>query len=46
MHERSFVLLPFKELYPKWVHPIEKKGLQELIDNLTDKQKILKIGKK
>ena len=46
MHERSFVLLPFKELYPKWVHPIEKKGLQELIDDLTDKQKILKIGKK
>ena len=46
MHERSFVLLPLKELNPKWVHPIKKNGLEELIRNLNDRQKILKISKK
>ena len=44
MHERSFVLLPLKELNPKWGHPIKKKGLEELIRNLNDRQKILKIS--
>ena len=46
MHERFFVLQPLRELNPKWVHPIKKKGLKELINNLDDKQKILKISKK
>ncbi len=46
MHERSFVLFPLSELSPKWVHPIKKKGIQELINNLKDRQKILKISEK
>ena len=46
MHERSFVLQPLSELNPKWIHPIKKKGLKELISNLNDKQKIFKISKK
>ena len=46
MHQRSFVLQPLQELNPKWVHPIKKKGLKELISNLNDKQKIFKISKK
>ena len=46
MHERSFVLQPLSELNPKWIHPIKKKGIKELIRNLNDKQKILKISKK
>ena len=46
MHERSFVLLPLSELNPKWVHPIKKKGIQELINNIKDRQKILKIFEK
>ena len=46
MHERSFVLQPLSELNPKWTHPIKKKGFKELIRNLNDKQKILKISKK
>ena len=46
MHERSFVLQPLSELNPKWVHPIKKKGIKELIRNLNDKQKISKISKK
>ena len=46
MHERAFVLLPLRELNFKWVHPINKKSLNELINNLCDKQKIIKISKK
>ena len=46
MHERSFVLQPLRELNPKWMHPIKKKGIKELIRNLNDKQKISKISKK
>ena len=46
MHERSFVLQPLRELNPKWIHPIKKKGLKELISNLNNKQKISKISKK
>ena len=46
MHKRSFVLLPLNELNPKWVHPIKKKGIQELINNIKDGQKILKISEK
>ena len=45
MHERSFVLQPLSELNPKWMHPIKKKGIKELIRNLNDKQKIFKISK-
>ena len=46
MHQRSFVLQPLQELNPKWIHPIKKKGLKELISNLNNKQKIFKISKK
>jgi len=46
MHQRSFVLQPLLELNPKWIHPIKKKGLKELIRNLNNKQKIFKISKK
>ena len=46
MHERFFVLQPLRELNPKWVHPIKKKGLNELISDLNNKQKIFKISKK
>ena len=46
MHERSFVLQPLNELNPKWIHPIKKKVIKELIRNLNNKQKISKISKK
>ena len=46
MHQRSFVLQPLCELNPKWIHPVTKKGIKELIRNLNNKQKILKISKK
>ena len=43
MHLRSFVLLPLRDLSPNWEHPITKKKINELIDNLDNKQKIKKI---
>ena len=46
MHERSFVLQPLSELNPTWIHPVKKEGIKELIMNLNNKQKILKISKK
>ena len=44
MHERSFVLQPLSELNPKWIHPIKKKGLKELISNLNDKNVLCVCG--
>lgn len=32
MHERLFVLVPFMELNPHWLHPVFKKNIQSLID--------------
>jgi 2-amino-4-hydroxy-6-hydroxymethyldihydropteridine diphosphokinase len=46
MHERSFVLQPLNELNPRWVHPVKKKGIKELIINLNNKYKIHKIYEK
>ena len=45
MHERAFVLLPLKDLNPKWYHPIKKKSINELIEKIKNKQKIYKILK-
>tara|TARA_B100000029_G_scaffold283923_1_gene277609 strand:- start:507 stop:1004 length:498 start_codon:yes stop_codon:yes gene_type:complete len=45
MHERAFVLLPMRDLNPKWYHPIKKKSLNALIKKIKNKQKIFKIIK-
>ena len=34
MHEREFVLRPFSEIDPNWVHPILKKDVSELLEEL------------
>lgn len=38
MHEREFVLLPMLDLVPGWVHPVLSKGLEELIDSISNDQ--------
>ncbi len=35
MNLRNFVLYPLREISPSWTHPISKKNISFLIDNLT-----------
>ena len=44
---RNFVLLPLKEIEPKWRHPISNESVDDLINKLNDNDKkcILKIKK-
>ena len=39
-HLRNFVLYPIKEIDPEWVHPILKKNIESLINNLKQKFRI------
>ena len=39
-HLRNFVLFPILQIDPNWVHPILKKNVQYLIDNLSQKSRI------
>ena len=42
---RNFVLIPLREILPKWEHPETRDSIDKLIDRLSDEQKksILKI---
>lgn len=37
VHKRGFVLLPMSEIAPKFVHPIFKKDIETLLEELNDK---------
>ena len=39
-HLRNFVLFPILQIDPDWVHPILKKNVQYLINNLSQKSRI------
>ncbi len=39
-HLRNFVLFPILQIDPNWLHPILKKNVQYLIDNLSQKSRI------
>ena len=39
-HLRNFVLFPISEIDPNWTHPILKKNVQYLINNLSQKSRI------
>ena len=39
-HIRNFVLYPIKEIDPKWIHPIFKKNVDVLINELSQKSRI------
>ena len=45
MHERLFVLLPLKEISQNWIHPILKRNIDELIENISLEYKFLKCEK-
>ena len=40
MHQRAFVLLPLRELCPKWYHPVTGISIDDLIAKLPSCQKI------
>ena len=44
MHQRAFVLYPLQEIAPKWVHPVLKKSVSELIEKIPAGQEIRKAG--
>ena len=39
-HTRNFVLYPIKEIDPKWTHPILRKNVDFLINDLSQKSRI------
>jgi 2-amino-4-hydroxy-6-hydroxymethyldihydropteridine diphosphokinase len=39
-HIRNFVLYPIKEIDPKWIHPISKKNVDFLINELSQNSRI------
>ena len=42
--ERNFVLIPFAEIAPQFVHPVLKKTIKELLDTSPDQKKVVKVG--
>jgi len=43
MHERPFVLIPFAEIEPKFIHPVLRKRISELTKEVNANIKVLKI---
>ena len=39
-HNRNFVLYPIKEIDPNWIHPIYRKNIDFLINELSQKTRI------
>ena len=43
MHQRRFVLEPLAEIAPQALHPISKKTIRELLDELPDGQTVRRV---
>ncbi len=41
LHERDFVLIPLKELWPEWVHPEKNKNIEELYTMLSSTERYI-----
>ncbi|MCX8085073.1 MAG: 2-amino-4-hydroxy-6-hydroxymethyldihydropteridine diphosphokinase [Calditerrivibrio sp.] len=44
LHKRSFVLYPLKEVEESYIHPVTKKTIYEMINELHDDLNIKKMG--
>jgi 2-amino-4-hydroxy-6-hydroxymethyldihydropteridine diphosphokinase len=42
MHERKFVLVPFCDIAPDYIHPVFQRSIRELLDSTEDKSIITK----
>jgi 2-amino-4-hydroxy-6-hydroxymethyldihydropteridine diphosphokinase len=43
LHNRKFVLIPFVEIEPDFVHPVFKKSVKELLSQLNDNLSVTKL---
>ena len=46
MHERAFVLYPLKEVTPEWIHPVLRRSVDDLIEDLPAGQEIERVQKR
>lgn len=44
MHKRAFVLVPLLELIPDFLHPVSKKTISQLYDDLEDVEEVCLYG--
>ncbi|WAC06702.1 MAG: 2-amino-4-hydroxy-6-hydroxymethyldihydropteridine diphosphokinase [Thermodesulfobacteriota bacterium] len=44
--ERNFVLIPFAEIAPQFVHPVLKRTIKELLETSPDQKKVVKVSEK
>ena len=40
LKNRKFVLVPFREIAPRWVHPVSGKSINELLENTPDQLEV------
>jgi len=43
MADRAFVLLPIRDVSPRWQHPVSEAFIADMIDGLPDGQDLHKI---
>jgi 2-amino-4-hydroxy-6-hydroxymethyldihydropteridine diphosphokinase len=42
LHERRFSLIPLKDVWPNWRHPILNQTIDELLENCPDKGQVIR----
>jgi len=45
LHERKFTLVPLSDLIPEWQHPVLKKTVKELLDELDDELDVRRFNR-